>query len=480
LQFKGDSIMIRNIHLRGLTRTVFVAVLAVSAAGVQAQENYSLWSGSRNYSLNTSATGASVAGSVTNFPVLVRLGASDSAIFAAAKTDGADIRFSKANGTRLPHQIEFWNAASRSAAIWVKADTVLGNTAMQVMRMHWGKADAADSSNGAAVFSTGNGFVGVWHMGGAADVTDATGSGLTAVGPGGSIPGAVTAGVAGAARSFDGATQYFNVTHDERLNVTAAITMSLWVNASNWNGSTRLLQKSGAAENNAGQYGMRDDSQNQLALNINGIHTNTGSLAPVPTTGEWHLIHGTFDGSTVIQYQDGDAVATGSTAGPIATGTGDLQIARRPDGTGYLTGMMDEVRIHGVARSADWARLEFENQKSGQTLLQLASEVSIRSDLARRAGASALRVRTLVSGMAFLLPATEKGANGTTNVSLTDLQGRTLWSRSVSAGTQELVWNGMDRNGRAVSAGLYFVQAQTVDASGKTLGSSFARISYAP
>jgi hypothetical protein len=473
--------MIRNIHLRVVA---FAGVLAASAAGVQAQENYSLWSGSRNYSLNTSPSGASVAGSVTNFPVLVRLGTSDSAIFAAAKTDGADLRFSKTNGTRLPHQIEFWNAASRSAAIWVKADTVLGNTAMQVVRMHWGKADAADSSKGSSVFSTANGFVGVWHMDGAADVADATGSGLTAVGPGGSIPGAVTAGVAGAARSFDGASQYFNVTHDERLNVTAAITMSLWVNPSNWNGSTRLLQKSGASENNAGQYGMRDDSQNQLALNINGIHTNTGSLAPVPTTGEWHLIHGTFDGSTVVQYQDGVAVATGSTAGPIATGTGDLQIARRPDGTGYLTGMMDEVRIHGVARSADWARLEFENQKSGQTLLQLASEVSIRSDLGRRAGASAIRVLTLVTGMAFLLPAmepaTQKSAKGTTHVSLTDLQGRTFWNRSVSAGTQEVAWNGLDRNGRAVPAGLYFVQAHSVDAAGKTIASSFARISYAP
>jgi hypothetical protein len=465
----------------GNRRALALAGILAVAGAPQAQENYGLWSGTRNYSLNTSATGANVVGTVANFPVLVRLGASDSAVFAAAKTDGADLRFSKSNGVRLPHQIEFWNAASRSAAIWVKADTVLGNTAMQVVRMHWGKSDAADSSNGAAVFSTANGFVGVWHMEGAANVADATGSGLTAVGPGGSIPGASAGGVAGPARSFDGASQYFNVTHDERLNVTAAITMSLWVNASNWSGSTRLLQKSGAAENNAGQYGLRDDSQNQLALNINGIHTNTGSLAPVPTTGEWHLIHGTFDGSTVVQYQDGVAVATGSTSGPINTGTGDLQIARRPDGTGYLTGMLDEVRIQGVARSADWARLEFENQKpSGQTLLQLASEVSIRSGAVRRAGVSAIGVRASASGLVFTLPTSGNGANGTRFVSLIDLQGRTLWNRSLSAGAQELAWNGLDRSGRAVSAGLYFVQAFSVDASGKTIGSSFLRISYAP
>jgi hypothetical protein len=420
--------MLRSLYTRV---QVLAGVAVLSAASlVPAQENLSQWTGLRAYSLNTSASGANVAGTVTNFPVLVRLGAADSAVFAAAKTDGADLRFSKANGARLSHQIEFWNAASRTAAIWVKADTVLGATAMQVVRMHWGKADAADSSRGAAVFATGNGFVGVWHMEGAANVADATGSGLAAVGPGGGTPGASPAGNIGPARSFDGSTQYFTVANDARLNVTAALTMSLWVNATNWAGSTRLLQKSDPAENNAGQYGLRDDSNNKMAMNINGIHTNSG-LGDSPSTGEWHLIHGTFDGSTTIQYQDGVAVASGSVAGPIANGTGELTIARRPDGTGYLTGVLDEVRISGVVRGADWVRLEYENQKASQTLLQLASSVSIRSDAGgEKSGEGSAWVRSSASGLAFTLPA---GA-GTAQLTVVDMKGRAVWSHEANLG----------------------------------------------
>lgn len=46
--------------------------------------------------LNTSPTGADVAGTVTNFPVLVRLRANNFD-FSLAKADGSDLRFSKTN-----------------------------------------------------------------------------------------------------------------------------------------------------------------------------------------------------------------------------------------------------------------------------------------------------------------------------------------------------------------------------------------------
>ena len=57
----------------------FGLALAVALGTVCAQENYSLWSGSRDYSLNTGNSGAKVTGTVTNFPVLVRLGAPEGA-----------------------------------------------------------------------------------------------------------------------------------------------------------------------------------------------------------------------------------------------------------------------------------------------------------------------------------------------------------------------------------------------------------------
>jgi hypothetical protein len=434
-------------------------VIGAAAAGAQAQENYTQWTGLRTYYLNTSASGANVPGTVRNFPLLVRLGTADSAVFTAARAGGADLRFTKSNGARLPHQIESWNAAGRTAAIWVRVDTVRGATANQPLRMHWGKSDAADSSRAAAVFDTANGFVAVWHMDGAANAADATANGLAAV-AGTGVPGAGT-GHVGPGRTFDGSTQYFSVADTPRLNFTEQLTLSLWVNAANWNGSTRLLQKSPAADNNAGQWGLRDDSNNMLALNLNGVHTNNGTAAS-PATGEWHLIHVTFDGSATAQYQDGALVASGSNSAPIAVTNGDLHIARRPDATSYFTGTMDEVRINKVARSADWVKLEYENQRAGQTMMP-TTPVSLRAAEARVA--REFSARPAGRGLVFRLP---DAPEGRATLSLADMSGRAVWSGVFAHGATQLSWDGRAASGALAPPGVYAARLIVLDKQGRT------------
>jgi biopolymer transport protein ExbB len=442
--------------------TKFLALAAFTAflTPLLAQENYAQWTGQRSYYLNTTASGANVPGTVRNFPVLIRLSVADSAIFTAAKAAGADLRFTKPNGTRLQHQIESWSATAKTAAIWVRVDTVRGNTANQVLRMHWGKSDAADSSRGAAVFDTANGFVAVWHMTGAGNAEfSSTANQLDAV-PGSAVPGSA-AGNIGSGRTFDGSTQYFTVNDNPRLNFTEQITISLWVNATNWNGSTRLIQKSAAGDNNSGQYGLRDDSNNMLALNLNGVHTANGA-APSPAVGEWHLVHVTFDGSATAQYQDGALVASGSNSAPIATSNGDLNIARRPDGTSFFTGTMDEVRINKVARSADWAKLEYENQKAGQTLMTL-NPVGVRFSGSTGARGESFAVASSAAGVTFTLPA----GSGRALLTVSDMRGKVLWSRKANLGSR-LTWSG-----RGLPAGAYTARATLLEGIQK--GLSFQR-----
>src|SRR5690606_37124307 len=117
-------------------------------------------------------------------------------------------------------------------------------------------------------------------------------------------------------RTFNGITQHFSVANAAALNMTQAITMSVGLNANHWDGSVRILQKSLAEENNAGQYGMRDDSNNQLAININGVHTATGTLAPSPAASASHLVHMTYDGNDAAHYQNGALVASGTLGAP--------------------------------------------------------------------------------------------------------------------------------------------------------------------
>ena len=77
-------------------------------------EDYAQWAHYRNIKLNTAASGggANVTALQANFPLLVRLTAADTEMFAGSARSGSDLRFAKANGTTpLKYQIERWDSA---------------------------------------------------------------------------------------------------------------------------------------------------------------------------------------------------------------------------------------------------------------------------------------------------------------------------------------------------------------------------------
>jgi len=67
---------------------------------------------------------------VVNFPVLIRLYSTD-LDFSQVKPGGGDVRFANSNNVSLPYEIERWDATGGVAEIWVKIDTVLGNSSSQ-------------------------------------------------------------------------------------------------------------------------------------------------------------------------------------------------------------------------------------------------------------------------------------------------------------------------------------------------------------
>lgn len=108
-------------------------VLAISGDTVQTLPG---WSFAKKLFLNTTASGANVGGNVVNFPVLVRL-TSGNFSFSQAKSGGEDLRFTKADGTPLPYEIERWDATNSAAEIWVNVDTVYGNDSTHFITMYW-------------------------------------------------------------------------------------------------------------------------------------------------------------------------------------------------------------------------------------------------------------------------------------------------------------------------------------------------------
>lgn len=498
-QVKNSS----GLSFKFVRTAVFASLLACAAA--QSQENYGTWAGHRNVFLNNTVSGAGVAGGVTDFPVLIRLSAADSALFAGARSTGADIRFTKAdNTTRLPHQIDLWDSAGRKAAVWVKIDSVKGNNSTQMIRMHWGKADAADSSKGSAVFT--NGFADVWHLGDAPGSTPRPNAlaGRNTAAPV-NVPGDYTArtGLIGKADTLRGGwggtnPNGSNIVNYDRIDLGAntndyagGFTFSAWVyptkeglNINYYVASSDAFGTSGNVTGliiagTSSSRGVKFRQRNAGTANVGIINTGSGELDGLDS---WRHVVFTKEAGTgsLLVYRDGELVAIdGGGLEPFSTQArahnwlGSSHPGLQYSDSGFA-GLMDEARLATTWRSADWVRLEYQNQKAAQSLVFFDSVPVVALSRAPHAHrASALTV-TSSRGAVRIAHAGDMGsAAAGAHATVLDLHGRVVWragfpshTSSSAAGAQAITWNGADASGRLVPAGLYAVRVTIPAAPG--------------
>lgn len=330
--------------------------LAVSAVAL-AQD--SAWRHSGVLFLLTTPEGANLPAEAAeeNFPALIRLH-KDFFDFGQAKPEGEDVRFFAA-GAPLAHQIEEWDAAAGVAAIWVRIPAIKGN-ARQEITLTWGNPAAADASDGAAVFNAENGYLGVFHLSDPADpVKDEV--------------GAVTAADVGttAARGMIGGARLFargkGITCGEDIATypTGASPHSTeaWFKPDEAN--TTIV----AWGNEAGQgkVVMQFVSPPRIAMDCYFSGANVTGKSRVPA-GEWvHVAH-TYRSGEARLYVNGVLDGTNTGGPPLAIKRPAKMWIGGWYGNYQFAGAIDEVRISSVVRSADWVKLEYENQRPLQTL----------------------------------------------------------------------------------------------------------------
>lgn len=319
--------------------------------------------GSGDITILTTPEGADLpAGAVVEeFPLLVRL-----------HRDGFDfsrtgLHFTDAAGQPLAHQIDDWDAAGGSAAIWVRIPRIEGN-ARQTIRMHWDDAAAAAKSGGKAVFDASNGYLSVWHLG--ETVADEVGtleskdSGTT-----------VSAGRIGKARTFPGGKGVFcgeDITGypagDEAHSTEA------WFRATVPN--VTLIGWGNEPGGRGTKVRMQLRSPPHLHIDSNFSDVKGKSRLPL---GEWvHVMHTHRSGESRVYINgqlDGEATPELRIQRPLRLWLGGWYHDYD------FTGELDEVRVSKVARSAEWVKLQYENQKLHQTLVgplvQAGNEFSV-------------------------------------------------------------------------------------------------------
>ncbi len=335
---------------------------------------YENWMHSGAVIILTTPEGANLeaSASVEDFPLLVRL-QREWFDFNQAKSKGEDIRFSSRTGVPLAYQIEEWDALKGTASLWVRIPVIQGNQ-RQELRLHWGNPDALDESSGKAVFDDSNGYLSVWHMSG--PVKDEVGSvhstdtGTTPV-----------AGRVGSARHFAGGQGVFGGETLSNYPVgSSSHTSEMWLRAEKSNGRALAWGN----EHGQGKVVMHFQSPPHVKMECYFSGADVSSEGRMPMN-EWvHVVH---------TYQKGNSrlYVNGALSG-ISTREGAPLAIKRPArlfiGGWYhnydFVGDIDEVRISKVARSAEWVKLQHENQKAQHTLtgpvVQSGTRFSVSSD----------------------------------------------------------------------------------------------------
>jgi hypothetical protein len=178
---------------------------------------------------------------------------------------------------------------------------------------------------------------------------DATGRGHT----GTDVGSVVGTGKIAGGRQFDGASAHVQVPNsvDLTFGATASFTLSAWVRVGTVPAAlTGVVTKS---RNAAPWYGLWIDAAGRwLAggpVNIRGSAAATG----------WSHVAIVQDGvaGTRRLYVNGALVASGGAQ--AATGWGALWIGGAASVSQYFGGVIDEVRVSSVARSATWVEAEY-------------------------------------------------------------------------------------------------------------------------
>ena len=368
-----------HIKLAGLhSQLAMFGILVIQFAGLQSicgadlpaktTKAYEAWKHSGSFFILTSPEGADLPASaaVEDFPLLVRLN-QDSFDFRQARPNGEDLRFSSPNGEPLAFQIEEWDSAENVANIWVRVPRIQGNSLQQI-KIYWGHPAAESESSGKAVFNESNGYVSVWHMNEVA---------LDEVGTLPSVDNGTTmvAGMVGKARHLPGQKGIFGGdTIPNYPSGSSSHSSEAWFRALRPN--TTILGWGNEGGGRGSKVRMQFRSPPHVHIDSDFSDVNGEGNLPL---GEWiHVIH-TYD------RDDGKIYINGKLDGAAKPRLDIKSPSRLWIGGWYdnydFVGDLDEVRISRVARSADWIKLQYENQKQHQTvvgtLVQPGTEFSV-------------------------------------------------------------------------------------------------------
>ena len=345
-------------------------------------------------------------GTLTDFPVLVKLSDAIEGFDYADFGTTTNLVFKDAGGYVLPHEIDTWDATGVSL-VWVRLPSLSSTT---TFTMYYGGSDAA--GNEPATVWAGACYVGVWHMDETdGTVADASGHGLTAtptpaVGASASVRYAGSDAPVGHARQTGTSSTkcYLSVPSYDSLNVGDTFTMSGWVRLTeNVANNPRLFSRKDSYSSNNG-WEIEMATASSANFNVRGAARDKdlckGSFSP-NLQNRWTHVAFVYDGSTCSVYSNGFQLVSGSITSATDNGL-PLSIGCDSDGTeANIRGAFDECRLMDAVASADWIAAEYATV-ADDSFVAAGAVLDLAPSLGSVTVAQAIRTATISGEIASL------------------------------------------------------------------------------
>ncbi|MCK5607229.1 DUF2341 domain-containing protein, partial [Candidatus Pacearchaeota archaeon] len=326
-----------------------------------------------------------------NFPVLISI--TDSDLKTDVQPDGDDIAFSVEN-TWIDHEIELFDQAFNSTharlIAWVRVPALSGFTDT-LIRMYYSNSTMTSRQNPTGTWETN--YRGVWHLdeqsGGADAIIDSTSysnDGTDVNSPLFGQNGQVYDSIG----FTDSLGQRIEVSDDPSLDISNQLAVEAWINPTvdtkwmsivskmdgTWGGGSVADYNIYVAINDMGNY--------DIGLSDSLGTSNEWSSSVSVSTGIWQHFVFTYQSSTSMGriFVNGVFMEEHNFGiGTIGTNANPFYIGINRGWTGEVfDGLIDEVRVSSIPRSAGWINTEYINQNDPNTFYAVGTEQLVASE----------------------------------------------------------------------------------------------------
>jgi len=280
------------------------------------------------------------------------------------------------------------------AEIWVRIDTIFADSSSQMIWMYSGNNDAQSLSDGTKVFGSANGYRSVWHLGEnttSSVVGDAVGSFdgvLKSVETANFTESVSSPNIIGNGFEFPDWTQknWIDLGPDKAfLNDLEEFTFSLWVNL--YSSKVKypniialsIYDDGGVPRDSRILMHLKNDSLHLLVRSLDNADQLRGiSIDPGVSLEQWNYITGVINlaADSMKVYMNGSplkSIKADFQQNKMDSGNSTLGAIGATDNglNNYFAGKLDEIRLENTARSEEWVKLCYENQKMDGNLITI-------------------------------------------------------------------------------------------------------------